>query len=239
MAVPVASRPPEPSPPSTADPMVVETRHLVYITGFGALASLLVAIVAVGISIWQRRVALEDEQRTAASVLAEDKAALIAYANYFGDQMEHVRDTKGQLGAACRRALDRILPVVMQHVGRLPSDLQGNALFSFSNAYKVASQAELDDVRIISMMEGFNQRRRSVADIPSPQSQGILQRLEQDEDRFKTSRAQDEQMISDNAAAVLKELDALSRALGGGGVETRTDVYHANPQDTETDRFRT
>lgn len=236
---PIPSPSAMPTAVPTIDPIVVETGNLVYVTGFGALASLLVVIVAVGIPMWQRHVALEDERRRAASQLAEDKLALVSYANYFGEQMEHVRDTKGQLGAACRRALDRVLPVVMQHVGRLPSHLQGDAVFAFSNVYKVASQAELDDVRIISMMESFNQRRRAVTDVPSPQSPGILQRLEQDEERFKTTRAQGEQMIVDNAALALKELDALSHALGGAGVKTRADVYYANPQDTKTDRFRT
>ena len=129
------------------------------------------------------------------------------------------RDTKGEAGSAARRALERVLPLAIQHVRALPPTLQDDAVFAFTNAYKLAAQAELDDVRILEMTMSLVERRRTLNDVPSPQSPMIAKRLEEDKDRFNISRAQVETSVVDNANRALEQLNPLSQALGSPACE--------------------
>ena len=206
-------------------------------TSAGAAASLLVAIAAVAMPVVQ----LQKTEKL--RILAEttrakaDIKALLSFVNYFGEQLALIEQSSGQSAAPSSVALKQAMARVLVLMGSLSDPFQEEATFAFIDAYRIAAQSAQDDKRILAMQEAFNIRRREVQAVSTPQSPQIARRLEEDEARFKVTRAQIEEMTRKNARQVRQPLDELSRDLGGSGILKRSAGYFANPQDGVTDRF--
>ena len=217
--------------------LVTETHYLVAATIAGAAASLLVAIAAVAMPIVQ----LQKTEKLRILAQAEnaklDSDALLSFVNYFGEQLALIEQSSGQSAAPSRVALRQAMTRVLVLMGSLSDRFREEATFAFIDAYRVAAQSAQDDKMLLATQEAFNTRRREVQAVSTPQSPQIAKRLEEDEARFKVTRAQIEEMTRKNASQARQQLDQLSRDLGGSGVLVRSEGYFANPQDGVSDRF--